>query len=195
MTLRKRFSGRRKSRVVQGRRRLPSSIPSTPSGETSTRNSEGTASEAKQRPRSDPSCSSLALVVGHCEGRRPEAISQLRLLRRRKYDLAGTPSCVSLRGAKPRSNLVIEIASQTKRRACNDLPEERDCFAKRKSEARNDRGKGETTSSQGPLVRRCEGQRPEAIPYSHRVRKEIASQTRQRARNDQPWGRKARPLR
>jgi hypothetical protein len=32
----------------------------------------------------------MTLFVRHCEGQRPEAISQLRLLRRRYYDLAGT---------------------------------------------------------------------------------------------------------
>ena len=32
----------------------------------------------------------MTLLVRHCEGQRPEAISQLRLLRRRNDDLAGT---------------------------------------------------------------------------------------------------------
>jgi hypothetical protein len=34
----------------------------------------------------------MTLFVRHCEGQRPEAISQLRLLRRRNDDLAVTPS-------------------------------------------------------------------------------------------------------
>jgi len=44
----------------------------------------------------------------------------------------------SLRGPKARSNLVVEIASQTERRARNDQPEGWDCFG------------NEKTTSQGP---------------------------------------------
>jgi len=73
------------------------------------------------------------------------------------------PPLLSLRGAKRRSSLTRLLRQTKKTRLAMTL-----------------------------FVRHCEGQRPEAIPYSHRVRKEIASQTRQQARNDQEKGEKTR---
>jgi hypothetical protein len=51
----------------------------------------------------------MTLFVRHCEGQRPEAISQLRLLRRRNDDLAGTtlighPKPFSCSHSEPRSS-------------------------------------------------------------------------------------------
>uniref|UniRef100_A0A7V4DE72 Uncharacterized protein n=1 Tax=Candidatus Caldatribacterium californiense TaxID=1454726 RepID=A0A7V4DE72_9BACT len=76
-----------------------------------------TEERTKRRPRMTEekrdTTTSQGPLVRHCEGRSPEAISSLRLLRKRKDELAMT----SLGDGK------------------------RDCFARRKSEARNDKEK------------------------------------------------------
>ena len=103
-----------------------------------------------------------------------------------------------------------EIASQTKKRTRNDRPkgERRDCFAKRTNEARSDSWEARLLRKRNHdlavtlLTGHCEGRSPEAIrrtflcrfeqseaiSYSWTGVFEIASQTKKRARNDQPGG-------
>jgi len=50
----------------------------------------------------------------HCEGQRPEAISQLRLLRRRHDDLAVTLFCASLRAKRSNPTVLFAVASEAK---------------------------------------------------------------------------------
>ena len=116
-----------------------------------------TASEAKMRPRSD-------LFVGHCKGRSPEAIrryffavasearqsheiaspdEKVRLAmtgERTKRRARRDPFCASLRGPEARSNPAdVSLALRAKQSSLIfPRGERRDCFTRRKSEARND---------------------------------------------------------
>jgi len=81
-----------------------------------------TASETTLRPRSDKRKGrnddlAVILFAGHCEGRRPEAIPALEeeIASQTKLRARSDSFCLSLRGAKPRSNPTDSPSLRAKR--------------------------------------------------------------------------------